>query len=291
MTPPIIMHVNYCEQGQTINEMCQKAVRWGYDGIEFRRIKRGGQPQTPQEYVDEIATAAERHGLKHILFGHPGPNLVLPDASQRVREIEEYITFIRIAAARCELTMCNILSGVLVNPDKSVGPRDFELHGSGIATPEIWEWAVAGYRQIGAVAEELGIRFAFETHMNYLHDLPEPTKKLVDLIGSPAIGVNLDYGNIAAFKNPPPVTKVISELGGSLYYVHLKNSMPIYGSNGRMPCGLGEGSINHREYLTALKESGYNGFICIEAPRPGDREWYAQQDIAYCKSVLADIGW
>ncbi len=35
---------------------------------------------------------------------------------------------------------------------------------------------------------------------------------------------------------------------------------------------------------------GYEGPICVEAPRPGDREWYAQQDLAYVRALLADLG-
>ena len=38
-----------------------------------------------------------------------------------------------------------------------------------------------------------------------------------------------------------------------------------------------------------LKQSGYSGFICIESPRKGDREWYAKQDIFYIKQLLEEI--
>jgi sugar phosphate isomerase/epimerase len=40
-----------------------------------------------------------------------------------------------------------------------------------------------------------------------------------------------------------------------------------------------------------LKEAGYDGPICIEAPRSGDREWFAQADIAYLKALLKDLAW
>ncbi len=30
------MHINYCEQGQTIPEICEKAASWGFSGVEFR---------------------------------------------------------------------------------------------------------------------------------------------------------------------------------------------------------------------------------------------------------------
>jgi len=37
-------------------------------------------------------------------------------------------------------------------------------------------------------------------------------------------------------------------------------------------------------------EIGHDGPICVEAPRSGDREWFAQQDPAYLGSVLRDLG-
>ena len=63
MSLPIIMHVNYCEQGQTIPEMCRKAVGWGYDGIEFRRYRRGVE-ETTEQYLDTIAAGRGRLGVE-----------------------------------------------------------------------------------------------------------------------------------------------------------------------------------------------------------------------------------
>jgi hypothetical protein len=35
---------------------------------------------------------------------------------------------------------------------------------------------------------------------------------------------------------------------------------------------------------------GYQGPICIEAPRGGDREWFARQDLIYLRSLLDELG-
>src|SRR3989304_219492 len=99
MDNPIILHVNFVEQGQSIPEMCQLAVAWGYDGIEFRR-KRSQAEETPGQYLDGIARAAEQAGLAHVLFGGPGPNLMGPDAAVRQQETEECVAFYRAAATR-----------------------------------------------------------------------------------------------------------------------------------------------------------------------------------------------
>lgn len=289
MAPPVIMHVNYCEQGQTIEEMCEKAVRWGFDGIEFRS-SRQGVDETPAQHLDTIARAVERTGLKHVLFGGPGPDLMNPDPSVREREIERMTTFYELAAQRFPLTVCNAMTGTLRNPDPAAPPREYELHGSGAATPDHWRWAAEGYQQIARVAEKLGFRLAFEIHPNYLHDTVPATMRLVREIGAPHVGVNLDYGNLVYFKKPPSLKEAVEQTRSALYLVHLKNSIGLHGGQ-RFPVGLGDGDINHREFLALLKASGYDGPICIEAPRPGDREHFAVQDLAYIRSVLEALGW
>lgn len=56
-----------------------------------------------------------------------------------------------------------------------------------------------------------------------------------------------------------------------------------------MRVGLADGDCNNREFLRELKNHDYRGMICLEAPRSGDREWFAQQDLAYAKSLLKDL--
>lgn len=287
MSWDIIMHVNYCEQGQTVEEICQKAVTWGFDGVEFRR-KRSGVNESVEEYLDSIEKGVRKTGLKAVIFGGPGANLSDPDSDKREVEIEEMTNFFKLASRRFNLSVCNTMAGGLFNSDKSIPYSEYDKHGSFTAAEEQWKWAAEGFKVLGKLAEELGFRFAFEAHMNYIHDLPAAARKLVDMIGSPAVGVNLDYGNTVYFKNIPSLKEAINQVGDKLYYVHLKNSVGLRDGS-RFPTGLGEGEINHREYIKLLKTTGYKGPVCIEAPRGGDREWYAKQDIAYIKSVISDL--
>ena len=289
MAYPIIMHVNYCEQGQTIEEICRKAAAWGYCGVEFRR-KRSGVDETTEEYLDELEAGVEASGLKQVVFGYPGPLLIKEDAADRDREVEEAIAFYRHVAERFGVSTVNLLTGALHNPDKSVPYFDYTRHGSFIATEEQWQWQVEGCRRMADGLEDVEIRFGFETHMVYVHDTAEAVKRLVEDIDRPSIGANLDYGNIIGFAKRPSLEKAVRELGDKIHYVHLKNSAPLRGAPGRLATGLGEGEINNREFVRLLMEIGYECPICIEAPRPGDREWYAPQDLAYLKSVLADLG-
>jgi sugar phosphate isomerase/epimerase len=286
---PIIMHITYCEQGQTIDEICRKAVKWGFDGVEFRR-KRAGVDETPEQYVDAIAKSAEASGLKMVMLGSPTVNMIVEDADDRRRQIDEAVDFFKMASKKLNLTVCNAFAGWLENSDKSVYYYDFRKHGSGIGTEEQYEWAAQAFRVLGDVAQELGITLALELHGCTLHDLPASANRLLKMIDRKSVGANLDYGNMIYFKDQPSIADSISELGEKLFYVHLKNSaaLSIYGLD-RLPTALSGGDINHREYMRLLAAAKYRGPIGLEAPRPGDREWFAQEDIAYIKSIIAEI--
>lgn len=286
MKQPVIMHINFCEQGQSISEVCRKAADWGFDGVEFRGKRANGQ-QSNGSYLDEIAEGVSRSKLKHVLFGAPVADLMNPDPDYRKREVEEAIEFYRLAAKRFHLTVCNATTGPLSNPCEGVSYGEYDKHGSYVARPEHYFWAVEGFQMLGDVAQELGFRFAFELHPNYLHDTPQSTKKLLDCIGHPAVGANLDFDNVLHLPSQPSLEETLKLLSPRIYYVHLKNSLNI-GIRNRMPTALSDGEINHRQYLRLLREIGYDGPLCIEAPRPGDREWYAPQDIAYLRSLMEE---
>ena len=53
---------------------------------------------------------------------------------------------------------------------------------------------------------------------------------------------------------------------------------------------LADGEINTRHLLRLLKKSGYEGPICLEGPRAGDREWFARQDVSYVRKLLVELG-
>lgn len=293
MALPVIMHINYCEQGQSMEDVCYKAAAWGFDGVEFRG-KRAGVEENSEQYLDMLEKAVRRAGLKHVIFGYDTTQAFTDEDCNREAMLEEVSDFYKLASERFKLSVNNAFSGVLLNKDKSVSYCDYDKNGSGTATPQQWKWAADSYKVLGKLAENLGFRFAFETHMCYLHDLPASARKLADMIDNPAVGINLDYGNTVYFKGEiPSVEEAVRITGNKLFYVHLKNSVGCgggAGGPGRIPVGLGDGEINNRIFLRKLKESGYAGPLCIEGPRPGDREWYAQQDIIYLKALIRDIG-
>ena len=283
MATEVIMHINYCEQGQTIEEACQKAADWGYDGIEFRPILTRDQVE-PEAYYDRVAAAVQKSGIKTVIFGGPPTKILNVSAEEREQGIQLQEKYYRLAAERFDIKVWNARTE---NPGR-ITVNGEVLTGSAAANEEHWEAAVQAYRHLGQVAEELGFKIAFETHGSNLTDLPTVTRELVDRIGHPAVGINLDYGNMLAFDNAPSLEEAIRLSGDRLYYVHLKNAIKIAGQR-PVQVGLADGQINNREFLRLAKQIGYTGPICVEAPRSGDREWFAQEDLAYVRALIADL--
>jgi len=73
------------------------------------------------------------------------------------------------------------------------------------------------------------------------------------------IGVALDTGNLAAQGGDP--VKAIYDLGKHLIYLHFKDILP---GGGHTCCGLGQGIVDVRGVIRALREVGYDGVLSIE---------------------------
>ncbi|MBQ9773570.1 MAG: sugar phosphate isomerase/epimerase [Clostridia bacterium] len=297
MKNSIIMHINYAEISggnlgkRSVDDVCRAAAEFGFDGIEFRgAIPKSLGDISFREYADAIAAGKKKYGLKEILFGFLVGGASSSDAEERERSIAETIEKAYIAHSLCGTTLCNTMATWTTSAIPTVPNPGYEFHGSAAASCEVWNMTADAYARIAKELERIGVRFAFETHMGYVHDLATTAKKLVDAIDSPMIGVNLDYGNSVYFPKPPSLDESISLLGDKLFYTHMKNSVAVPGANGlRLPTALSEGVINHRLYVEKLAEVGFAGPIGIEAPRPGDRYHYAKSDLAYIKSVIADL--
>jgi sugar phosphate isomerase/epimerase len=281
------MHINYCEQGQALSAIPRKAARWGYDGVEFRR-KRTGVDESTSDYLDALEKAIDGSGLNNVIFGSPGPNLMQQDAGAREKEVADYIEFLAQAKKRFDSKWFNTFSGSLLNPDKSIPYSDYEKQGSGAATEDHYQWAAEGFKTIATFAESEGLKLGFETHMGYLHDMPIPAKRLVDAIGSSAVGLTFDYCNMFLSPSCTNIDETLKVLDDSVFYLHLKNLYKLP-PGGYVMTSLGEGQINNREMISKLLAMGFDGPICVEAPRQGDREEFAKEDLAYIKSVLADL--
>ena len=281
------MHINYCEQGQSLAEAARKAADWGFDGVEFRGVNTRRE-LSDDAYIGEVAEAVEGAGLSTVILGGPGPNFVAESADVRERELAAAIAFYEKAASRLDLGVCNILLGRVSNPAAAVGPKEAMKHGSYAAREEMWSWVVDRTKRLARAVGEHGITLASETHAGFLHDSLESSVRLVESVAEENFALTFDYGNMYRLSDTPDLPEVVSTLGERIAYLHVKNVLEL--SPGvLLPTALSQGVINNRELLRLVAAEGYDGPICIEAPRPGDRERFAVEDLAYAKELIAEL--
>ncbi|MBO6157851.1 MAG: sugar phosphate isomerase/epimerase [Firmicutes bacterium] len=287
MNNPIIMHINYCEQGQTLREVFEVASSIGFDGVEFRRYK-DGYADGQRAYLEAIAALKEEFNLPLTLFG--GPELVTSgdDKAAREQSLEEYLQFLQIADELQLLSTVNLMVCRQENPLIPVDLFHCDAHGYAALSEEDWDRSILICQRIADLYPH--VRFAFETHMFYAHDTAKSARLLVDAIDQPNFGINLDYGNSIFFKKTEPLAEAIEIAGKKLFYTHLKSYQPYGHQPGELlPTSLADGCINHRQYIRYLHEAGFEGPIGIEAPRPGDRQHFAAEDFAYIQPIIRKL--
>lgn len=144
---------------------------------------------------------------------------------------------------------------------------------------ETYEAMAAACSEMSEYADSVGAHFAIETG-------PEPSdllRRFLDTLPGKGVGVNFDPANLAMVIGED-IPQAVRNVGPYIVHTHAKDGRMlrkgrrevIYGvfaddgieGLGREPYfiedPLGKGSVPWKEYLAALEEVGYNGFLTIE---------------------------
>ena len=129
--------------------------------------------------------------------------------------------------------------------------------------------------QLAEYADSIGSHFAIETG-------PEKAlvlKEFLDSLGSTGVAVNLDPANLVMVTGDDPAQAVYT-LKDYIVHTHAKDGIRLLEKSPEIIYGmveeeiqsgeafrevpLGEGSVDFDEYLSALREIGYHGYLTIE---------------------------
>lgn len=131
-------------------------------------------------------------------------------------------------------------------------------------------------RELAAAADSIGARFAVETGP----ETADVLKKFLDSLDSKGVSVNLDPANLVMVTGDDPV-KAVYTLKDYIVHTHAKDGRklddrepeiiyglkpgdPLVTSPAFIELPLGEGDVDFDNYLKALSDIGYNGFLTIE---------------------------
>lgn len=246
--------------GWTIEEAVAAAVRYGYDAIEWRLAD--GEliaPETPIEVRRRLHDVPKANGIA-VACLDTSCRVVQASSQERAQTIEAAQ---RMADIAVELgaPYIRLFGGPL---------PEGETNASMIApTAEV-------LHHIGVYCAERNIIGVIETHDSWSHS--EDVLALFNAAASPAIKVLWDIHHTYRMGEAP--TQTVARLGNAIAYVHVKDGRPQAGTtDGWELCLLGEGIVTLHESLTALKQSGYDGYLSLE----WEKKWHptiAEPEIA-----------
>ena len=178
------------------------------------------------------------------------PDFTNPDPVQRRRELAYFKADIDLTDA-LGIPYLRVLAGQAhpgVNPDDGIN------------------WAIENIRACAEYADQTGVTLVYEDHgkpgaWDYIDMTFQPDRflRVVEGIKDTSVGINFDIGNIvAAGEEPVPI---IEKILPKIRTIHVTD-MAAYGKF--EPVLIGTGAAPLKESFRALKEGGFDGWVCIE---------------------------
>lgn len=225
----------------------------GYDGIDMDR---------PAKH-EEVLKARDESGL--IVHGvvdyvHWKEPLSHPDPAMREKGLDGLKQALRDCKAYGGTTVLLVVG--IVNKD--------------ISYADAYQRTQAEIRKALPLAEELGIKIAFENVWNMFLLSPMEFARYIDEFESPWVGAYFDIGNVVNYGWPEQWIRV---LGKRIMKLDIKEySRSLRDKNGPyagFKAELGDGDCDWPAVLQALDEIGYKGW-CTAEVAGGDRERLAE---------------
>ena len=130
--------------------------------------------------------------------------------------------------------------------------------------------AIRTIRALADHGREIGVNFAIETGPEMASEL----KSIIKEADRPNIKVNLDPANFVMVAGQNPV-EAVPCLADFIVHTHAKDGIKNINRQSGEPAyyelPLGQGNVPYAEYLAALRDIGYDGFLTIEREAGNDR--------------------
>ncbi len=198
----------------------------------------------PAGLVERIRRAADSAGLRASDFfptfgmGFRDRPVNTPEMSVRKNNVARFRAFVACARG-IGAGGITLLPGVVWS---DLGPeRSFDL-------------AVDGLRELVPIAHDVGLRLSVEAHVESVAESPFLARALVESVSG--LKLTLDYSHfIAGGYSPHDVHPLIPFAG----HFHARQAGP-----GALQASASDGLLDFRSILSRLRESNYDGDVCIE---------------------------
>jgi hypothetical protein len=231
-----------------IEKVIDNAARLGFDGVEV--LHRQMLDESPA-YLNKLRRSAFTQGVALIMFSiHQ--DFVSPWKDERDMAIRQTRYGIELAE-RLGIPAVRINSGrwrTIRLFDDLMKVKGDEPPIPGYTEADALQWCIDGMKECIPAAEKAGVMLMLENHWG-ITTKTENLMKIIDGVGSPWLGINLDIGNFPI--DPYPEIEKIAPRAG---IVHFKTYF-----------GGGEYytlDLDYKRIAGILRKSGYKGYISLE---------------------------
>ncbi len=251
-----------------IEEAIPRLAEMGYDGIELTVLPAY---TTALETLDAVRVGQIRR--------------LLTERDLELPAIAAHSNLLSTDAAEHEANWRRLTGGIDVAVQLAIGDRPPALNTTPGGTPEEWEQIrgllVDRVGDLAAYGAERDVTVAMEPHVGASIDHPERMLWLVEQVGSPYLGVNMDYSHFQA--RGWTVEDTVPQLVPHTVHSHVK------GVRGVVPdfefLVPGEDELDYAQYLRVMADAGYDGFQSVEVSymvqRRADYEPFGLAELAY----------
>ena len=175
-------------------------------------------------------------------FWHP--SWIEPDESFRRLRVEHTIASLRLARQLGAATITTEPGGPI--PD-------------GVPREQALDWFIDGLGEALSVAEGEGVLLLVEPEPELLVENADQFLELAARMDSPAFGLNFDIGHFYCVRDDLPAT--IARLAKYTAHYHIEDIAATRVHEHLIP---GHGAIDFHAALSAIRETGYGGWLTVE---------------------------
>jgi sugar phosphate isomerase/epimerase len=241
-----------------LNEICSKALEYGFDGVDFRGLLDTLDITLLPEFTSGVEETARMFAEAGLVISGISSSIGLCDLEKCQANIDEAVRTIAVA--------------------QGLGCENVRVFGRGNPR-ELGREAAAdiGSACMNAILELDGARdlhWLLETHDEWIRS--DHITLLLERVPDPAFGVLWDVGHTPRTIDETP-EETIAALGSRIGYTHFKDAVygpehPLAMQDGWRYVTPGTGQVPVADALLLLKEYGYGGWIVLEH----EKRWHSE---------------
>ncbi len=242
----------------SVFEAVEKIAAAGYEGVELLAdLPHLYAPSVSSKEIEKLGEILDRTGLRvaninaNTAVGYYGrefweplfePSLASPDVDKRKWRIDYTKRCIDMAQALGSRNV-SVTSGRMV---------------SGVSPEESMTLLESSLDELVSYAGRRGVSIGIEYEPGLLIERYEELRALMDRVGSPLLGANLDLGHSCVLGEDPGA--VIGGLSPNIFHIHIEDIRAR--KHYHLIPGLGDMDFDH--LFKTLERHGYKDFVSVE---------------------------